>query len=420
MNAARWLLLALLLLSPAAANPAQEAPPQNEAPLAQMLSFVPNVPRVWEDFIAYADWGAAAEARGVPALTSAADLEDDDLRQAWIGSVGAMNTLPRFRDFIFFGAQQLPEVSGFALPDIERTLYFGEPPSIGHVLMGEFSTESIDAALSQRDFEIVEQTEQMTLWCWVQGCDQGQMMDFEGRFPGSELFGGDFGRREPRALLDETLLANSADDTLLQIMLSAYEGDFPSLMDNRTYAAIVHTATARDGLLRQVMFVPLGVQTLDVARLLGLSASPEAVAALRDELIPEDYEPLPPYEALALVDIAEGDTEYSHVLLVFDDADDAQVTGEGILRQLHEGRSFFAQQPYTEMIAARGGTVQPLEVLVDEDTGKAIAVLTVTNPLPTEFGEDRSRWSGRLYALLLGMIYDRDVLWLSTNIAGDE
>lgn len=420
MKSGRLILSLIILLSTVSFSIAQDDPADTPHPLATMLALVPDTPEARQDLLAYADIRATEEARGALRYLNAQAFDQFE-DGTWMASVGALSALPDFQAYLMSALEDLPEVSGFEFFDIDRTLYFSRPPGIGHILAGDFSASSLDNALSPRDFEIVEETDTVTVWCWIEGCDKGMEQSLRDRLPGVELFGGHLGRREPRALLEESYLVNSANYAVLRSIIGAYEGDFRTLIDDPGYRTIVNTLTAQEGLLRQVMFVPTElVQVADPVAILGSRASDEAIEELRDRLIPEDYEPLPPYELIAYADIYRDGTEYTHILMVFNDADNATTTGEGIIEQFRAGTSLATQQPLMELLETRNATLQPLEVITDEDTGKAIAIVTITNPQPDNNESDtfpRLAWSSMNFRLLVNMIYQRDTSWLATEIA---
>src|SRR5690606_32992724 len=121
------------------------------------------------------------------------------------------------------------ELLGFEWFDIDQSLYFGVPPTAGGILRGQFDPERVRAAFEARDFA-AETIDGVKVLCWIEGCDQGLMVDVRSRNPANP-FGGNLGRREPVALLPNLLL-NSPAIEVVDAMIQAATGAAPSLLDD--------------------------------------------------------------------------------------------------------------------------------------------------------------------------------------------
>lgn len=211
-------ILAALLALPAAA--------QDETnPLLDLLAFVPDTSETWDaaPLVSYADYRAIETARGINTPTAQDFAERTELSRLWIAATnGIASGLPL--NYLMAYLEGMEAITGFSWFDLDRALTFGQPPTMGKVLAGDFDAVRIGAAFAARDYSD-DSTGELTLWCPPNGCDTGLEMNLRTRDPANP-FGGELGRSEPIATLPGFVL-NSPDDTVLTAMIETRQ-DAPS------------------------------------------------------------------------------------------------------------------------------------------------------------------------------------------------
>lgn len=396
------ILLALALcIAPTAA---QDEPP---SPLLEMLALVPDnaATQAVAPVVSYADYRVMESMRGIttPPLQSLDDLRTDE-GQLWLWTMNGITAglpLSNFRAFI----EGMSEVVGFAFGDIDRTLIFGSPPSLGIVVGGDFDAEAIAAAYTARDFTQTTVGD-IPVWCGPDGCTEGQKVDIQGNNPANP-FGGDLGRNEPLAVLPGYLV-DSADYSVVQNMLSTYQDTAPSLADNPAYGAVVEAVTEA-GTLAQIIvmnFDDVGIYTWDMDTI-----------DIREVIM--GYGTLPPYSMFALADVWDGaDQEITLLMLVYADTAQAEVATAELPQRLNSAVSLTYRVPVAAIIAERSGTIG--EAYVYESTsGYVVAVLPVVAPVQSnERDPELSTFisSGRIYRLFTDLAYRRDLYFIASEI----
>jgi hypothetical protein len=300
---------------------------------------------------------------------------------------------------------------GFDLLDVGRHLVFGTPPSDGSVLLGDFDPAAIAAAFAERGYTASEVDGQLLL-CGAAGCDEGLAPDFA-NVDRSLPFGGGLGRSEPLAV-SETAILDSADDATLEAMMAAASGASSSLADDPTYRGL---ALAADPALplTQATILPGAMLGLgpDIYQLLG--ASPEEAAEIVVELS-ESLEPMPPAQAVAIIDGATESEQVVTLALAYADEADAQVAADVLPRRLASLPAVSFDRSLADLLEDRGvtsvtGSVQP----AGEGTA-AVARVELRAPLAdddVDAGTGQPEPSSRLYRLFIDLIYRRDLLWLA-------
>ena len=393
-------------------------------PLLEMLARVPDMPAVHEaGTVVYADMRAAEAARGLPRLPDSgawAALGRENQR-VWLNAAPNFAMMPDLASNFMMVAEDMPRLLGIDLFAIDRTLYFGQPPTMGYILQGNFDPDAFMGALTQRDY-ISEAKGAVTIMCPSEGCDTGQEMNLAAREPGNP-FGGTFGRQEPLAY-EAGYVFNSADGVMLNAIVESANGGQPSLQDNPVYQAAA-SAIIADGLLRQAMFVEVVGAFGDdpILMALGPSATDEIIAAVRKHyrLDEEDYGPVGRVaELMVIADIADTDSEQQigRIVLVYDDEMIAQAAATELDKRQAEDIELLAYRGNTlqALIEERGGSLQPVRLAQDETTEKWVLTLDAVAPLVQGSAQDddgRPRMSGLSARLWVDMVFRRDLLWLA-------
>lgn len=398
---------------------------QEDHPLIDLLHYVPATPAVESTLIYYADYVTAVETRlGTPRVTRAADavklLEDhrDDFSQYMNAlPVTSLNAMQYLRELV-----NTPEVMGFDFFAIEQSVTFGNPPTDGAVLTGEFDPYTIMSAHQARGYELAPaEIDDVMLLCYEGDCESGLTVNVGDRNL-ANIFGGDLGRNEPIATVGERVILNSAAFDTITEMIAVAGGETPSLAQSAAYLTLVQAMTAQ-GDLRQAVFIPaadLGVTPVDVMTLAG--DVDEAIEEMTDTLNTHGELPLAVLAAFAETADTESETQRAHVLLAYDNQADAESAANVISDRLNDDTiaSQMTRQPYREILLQSGGALLEPEVIEDADNGYFVTVITIESPLTTAdsiTSDERLIKSGLEFDQLLNMLFMRDLFWLTSTVA---
>ncbi|HEX2620153.1 MAG TPA: hypothetical protein VHL11_08405, partial [Phototrophicaceae bacterium] len=221
-------------------------------------------------------------------------------------------------------------------------------------------------------------------------------------------FGGQFGLKQPTVLAGNFLFS-SRDDALTSQIAAAYLDQTDSLADNSDYQTAAGVFADSGQLLRQAYFInPTLIGGFD----------PGTLSRLMPDFDPANLGTLPAYRLAVFADLADADGQYATVVLIYDSEADAQAAVDAIPKRLDLLPSIVRKQPLKDVIADRGAVLTSASVVTDSDTGKSAAVIMFTAPLPPDTPNDNGLItdSGLMYRLLLDMIFQRDTLWLASDI----
>jgi hypothetical protein len=409
----RKIILIVLLLAIVIPAGAQEDS-QNPHPLLDMLAFVPDAEQAQSE-IYYADLLASAGAVSgeIPESGQQAWVSMGYPDNLWFGWLPY--ALPEFRDYLLLMIDDGGQSTGLDVSTIERTLQFGQPPSLGLILQGEFDHEAIVTTLTAETHEL-QPRDDITLLCSIDGCEDGLTQNIRERDVVNP-FGGNLGRREPIALLDDFII-NSADFEVLESMLEAGGADTPSLADSADYQAAVSAAT-QQGVLRQAVFVhpeSAAVGTFDA--IVSPLLTEEQKNALQSQVTP-----LPPYQLIMFADTSdlEAGIQAGLVLLVYDTEEAANTALDALRANLAPDGivSSFQNRPISTIMAERGDL--QYGVTADEATGRYVAGLSLQAPqvkLPQP-DETSPTFAGMQFRLFLNMVFARDTLWLVYDLEAE-
>ncbi|MBL8132354.1 MAG: hypothetical protein JNL42_10900 [Anaerolineae bacterium] len=402
-QALRWaslIGLILLLVSPAAA---QDAIPYNgSADLAAALAFVPDNSgsRSWTT---YGDYRAAAASRGMELPEDYASFAAEGAPLVTFMPAGGLSL-----SFInSFG--DMPAALGFDFFTVERTLTWGLPPDQGIYLSGAFDVEAVRAAHLARGF-VEHDWEGTPVWCSAGGCDAGALVDFANRQP-ADIFGGDLGRRFPRAATASVVVGAGVDTTLADSLRAGLHGA-GSYADN---PLVVAALRGLDGehYLRAAQFArPDDFLALALDGI-AAGASEEAIRAYQDA-VRGGVDNLPVYNLAVFGDAADAKSEYALIVLVYRDEALAQAAASVLDERLQVAVSGVIDAPWRDLIAERGGEITPARVIAVPEVERAVVLIALTAPLPgSQPGSDgRPVMSGALYSLILNAFSRRDLGWL--------
>jgi hypothetical protein len=373
-----------------------------ESSLLDMLALVPDNPQARGAILSYVDYRAVESTRPGAAQPQtwaewdALQNANDPSAGLWMAAFfGVSSGPPTFVQYLL-QFETMPEVVGFDWFDIDRALTYGDPPSVGIVLAGDFDAESIIAAFESRGFEERE-LNGLSLLCGDEACD-GFKVDFQSRDVANP-FGGNLGRQEP-LLIAPGYLINSADYAQVEAMADAYADDENSLADAPDFHAAAAIASA-SGVLVQAQFVN--------SALLSAPGDP-------GELV-EGRGVLPLYELAALVHRVEDGDQFAEIILIYGGETNANAAAVELQDRISKYTSMALQKPLSEILEEREITLEEPRIVEDKETGRWATVITFKSAVPGEKpGEDGHYVQSALnYRLLINMLYQRDLGWLTPN-----
>ena len=387
-----FIVVSLLLCLPAAAQ-------ENANPLLDMLKLVPDneQTRAGVPLVSYADYRAIEAGRGIETPPTKADFDNrTDTAGLWIAATNGVSSGMQLSYFIQY-LEGMEQAVGFSWFDIDRALVFGQPPSMGNILTGDFDADAIASAFKAREFTAENQDDVM-VWCGPKGCDNGLRQNLANRNPANP-FGGQFGREEPVAILPDAI-ANSADYAVLSAILKANQGEQPSLADDPNVQAAANVIAGK-GTLRQAQFF-----------------NGADVGSYGDMVATEGEQPefLPMYSLAFFADTYDGEEQIALVGLVYDDEESAKIASALLVDHLQMAESMRMQRPFLEIIEERGGQITGATVETDAATGKFIALLDIRYPMPRNIKQDTGYpASSLIFKLLIDSVYTRDASWLAAD-----
>lgn len=417
LRRAATLLMVLIFVLPASA--------QEEHPLIELLQYVPATSQAESTLIFYADYVTAIETRlGTPLVTSASDavelLEDhrNDFSQYMNAlPVTSLNAMQYLRELV-----NTPAVMGFDFFAIEQSITFGNPPTDGAILTGEFDPYRVMSAHQARGYELAPaETDDVMLLCYEGDCESGLTVNVDDRNL-ANIFGGDLGRNEPIATVNERVILNSAAVDTITEMIAVAGGQAPSLAQSDAYRALAAVMTAQ-GDLRQAVFIPaaeIGATPIDPMTMAG--DIDDAIAEMTERLNAQGELPAAALAAFAETADTESETQRAHVLLAYANQSDAETAASVIINRLNDDSmtSQMTRQPYRDILQQFGGTLLEPEVVEDAENGYFVTVITVEAPLTTAESmtqDGRLIQSGLEFRQLLNMLYMRDLVWLASEVA---
>ncbi len=378
---------------------------QDEAssPLLDMLALVPDNSQARGAILSYVDYRAAESTRPGAAQPeswaewNALQEAKDPSARLWMSAFfGVSSGPPDLLQYLMqFGA--MPEVVGFDWFDIDRGLTYGEPPSTGVVVAGDFDADAIIAAYEARDFVQLE-LNGLPLLCATEECD-GFTLDLKNRDVANP-FGGNLGRNEPLLIVPGYLI-NSPDYEQVQAMADAYADDEDSLADAPDFRAAAAIASA-NGTLVQIQFVNFAMLSAPI-----FPENPDETA--------EDLGVLPLYELAAFAHRVEGQDQIAEIILIYGNEVNAEAAAVEIQNRISKYESMAIRKPLLEILEEREITLVDPQVVQDEATGKWATVIAFTSPVPSSEEDDSGDivQSGLNYRLLINMLYQRDLAWLT-------
>ena len=376
---------------------------EGESPLLDMLALVPDNEASRTAIQSYVDYRAMESARGIDEPASDSDAL---LSGAWMAMLNGVSSGMQLNTIVM-SPEEMGDAVGFTFLDIDRSLVFGSPPSMGTILAGDFDADAIGAAYMAAGYE-ANDFDGVTVYCGPDGCDSGMQTNLANRNPANP-FGGQLGRSEPLAILPG-LLANSPDISVVEAMLDAFHGEQNSLAEAPDYHAIA-LAAAEQGSINQIQFVnPLDLMALDPAVLM-LDAN--GIEQLQE--VTSGFEPLPVYSLAAIANVWDGSEQRALIMLAYGEEANAQAAAEELAKRMETFVPFSTGVPFSERLAEISGKVNPPAVYKDAETGYSVAIWSVRYPMPTNEAPEGERLvaSSLGFRFFIDALYRRDLYVLA-------
>jgi hypothetical protein len=413
------LLLGMMHMPPAAASPATQA----ESPLLRMLNLIPSTLTLASEYIiSYADYPALFAARpdGLwPADVETWEAFDDAQRRLFLATTSGVSAGMADLPIVLPNARDMREVTGIDPFTIGQSLEYGQPPAQGRVLFGQFDPKAIETTLLTRNYTAAP-TDDLSLWCPADGCDEGLKVNLIARNPANP-FGGKIGREELFAF-DETRLLNSPALLTMNLLLATAADDGKSVSGLPEVRAAAEALNAQGAVLQAWLINSNVTRTFQFGRNMRLSPQQQEELLKRVKTQIESTAALPPYALVAFAHIGAGDHIRTVIALVYDSAADAEQAGQSLRVRIDDYQSLAAQQPFTKLLADRGATVEDPAVLTSDSTGRHVSVLMFRTPLEASEGTEGNvpPRSGAVFRLLVNMLMQRDTLWLASELVAPQ
>lgn len=384
--------------------------------LLDILNAVPDQMEFRESIISYIDYRAMVDARAgaaTPESIEAMMNGDSDETSIYMATLMGINSGPDFIQDLYTGGELWAETVGFEFFDMERAITFGNPPELGNIVVGDFDTDAIEAALSARDYTSSDLGD-FVQWCGAVGCENGMNVDIAGRNPGNP-FGGRLGRQEP-LLVSDNMIINALGIPLLIMAEDAVTDKADSLADNANYAASVNSINP-DYVIIQAQFVHFSMIALDLANIV-LSDDTDVAEQIMEEMM-ADAENLPQYNLVMFADTATETEQVVYVTLVYSSLDDAEIAVDVIPTRIDTAESLQYAMPLSEIFESRNITDIVATAVQDDETELAVAVFEFHAPLASNEMDDGARLpaSSMVFQLFIQMLYSRDTAWLATAMS---
>jgi hypothetical protein len=408
-NTLLFVVIVLLLLGGVAPLRADTTGPHT---LLDLLALVPDTTqtRTGVPVVSYVDYRAIEAARGIQTPTAEDFQNQTDLAGLWLAAANGIAAGPEMNYFL----QQLggmQEQVGFTWFDVNQAVAFGNPPSQGTIMAGSFDASKIAVAFQSRGYTQTD-VNGIPVWCSADGCDAGAKVNLDKRNPANP-FGGALGREEPLAVLPGAVVG-SGDYQVVQDAVAAYQKQHFSLADDPDFRAAAEAVTA-DGTLRQALLV--SVKDVGVVDYAQVALKPEILPTLRQQVA--GYKTLPPYTLAVFADVWKEKEQIALIGLVYDDADTAKVAGSELAGRMNTFISLVTQRPFSDVLKDVQGSIAAPTVYQSSATGKAVALLALRYPLPSnELSGDPPRYtaSSLLFRRIITELYQRGLYPLATEL----
>lgn len=376
---------------------------RGSADLAAALAFVPEGDSA-RAAISFADYRAVERARGLPTFTDFSQYFGE-WSQVWIAS-SPNGGIPLASFGVF---DEMPTVLGIDFHNIDQSLSWSMPPEQAMLVRGTFDAVSMSAAHAARGF-VETVLSSGTQWCSPDGCDQGLVIDVANRQP-ADIFGGDLGRRFPRALIGDVIVS-SASEAIFNAAVRAGTTGERSLAANPNVVAALVALDGQHHLRAAQIMQPEDFLELGVIPAAGAS---EADIRQQQDALRGGAENLPVYQMAVFGDLSDEAGETALVALVYTREADAQSAAKVLAARLQNAQSYRAEQSWLTLIENRGGRIDPVEVIAVEKAERWVVLLPLRKALPANTPDPatgRIPPSGALYRLLIDGYNFRDLGWL--------
>ncbi|MDX1991786.1 MAG: hypothetical protein SF029_05330 [bacterium] len=433
----RLFLLILLILCGVVIAPQATRAQEETHPLLAMLALLPDHDETRAGFLSYVDYDLITRSRySVVAPETYTEWEalSGEEGRLWMEAFERVSAGPStiFEGLREFGS--LPQIAGFGFFDIQRGLAYGNPPTHGILVQGDFDRDAVIAAHEARGYTTQVEGDNALLLH-----ETGTQPDLDAVERGN-IFDPSFGRRPPLVVADD-LVAAIFNPQTAQAVLETQAGEAPSLLESPDIHALVEALTDEafiPGDLVQMVRFNLAdvVNVIDrsnatreelQAMLEDSNIDPQMagmmMAMVGDQDVPEwdNYGTLPLYLGVAFADKQDGETQVNVIALLYATEEDARTGAEELSRRI----AIYADTIYTRRtdpildLLSEAEVAEP-QVYFHEATGLYVGAASVRSPLPTPEGvpmsltEDQPPAPGIVLRWWMRGIYQRSFypLWL--------
>lgn len=329
--------------------------PTGEAhPLFDMLKRTPT--QFIETYMSYTDFRAVEDALPYVERPESGQLFYDN----WTGYSERWYMFADFKQNLTRGVDSHLTTMGFEFRDVNRIFAYGRPPENGVIWSGDFDEQAIRDAHTARGYSATTIND-IEAWCYEGDCTTGTRTNPVEPDMGN-LFDNRLGRKVPFLIWDDTLISAPSATTFEQ---TAQLPD-GSLYDNADIRALAQAATAPQGLLVNWMLLPVTEVSLPFIT--------EQIEGITD-----NYQTLPPYNAVAIADRQERDRMVALVMLTYNDEATAQIAAE----ELSARMSNFSARNWLPPISESVPGALITHSTYTSDTGRVVAIVRIEYDTPT-------------------------------------
>ena len=358
----------------------------------------------------YVNVEATLMIEGAPQVADAEALSalDDDTQRRWRLAMQRLFLAPSMN--YFENTVEARALTGLNAYDVQQTAFFGLPETV--LLAGEFDIDAVQTALENYGYaaQAIDDAEAATIWRRADGQDD-MAMSLEDR--SAFMFGGDFGRKLPVAILPDGTIASSPIQAMLARIAQTQAGHAPNLLSQPEYFTAVDAilnGEAMDDLVQAAFFHPLyfpAMTELTVGDILSGSVNQEAIDAVNAYLEPS----LPPYSLAYFADGQSGEMSILQVGLVYRDIETAQ-EALPILEARIRGMARWEVEGVDAQPLLDGINGAEVSAIVYEGERGAAAIVSIHYPAGEDFAGNRGPY-GRLYNIFMRLFTNRALfaLW---------
>lgn len=341
----------------------------------------------------------------IPATFAEFDALQTGERNAWFQAIFNVHT-PTARYLLRMATMN--SVIGIDYFDIDQELSYGMPPTGALILQGEFDTDAVQNAFSNRNYQPMDDL----LWCLAGDCTTGQNTDFQ-TIDHANPFGGELGRNQP-IVIDDNWIASSTTPQQLGYTPTGEPLAFNSLGEMPDVIDAVNAVNSLGILIQASLWDGARIGSFtDMGSLLDPNVD-------QDALTVDTLEGIARYSLVVLGDVVTDDEQIAVVAFTFDSPESAEASLQEMVNRL-ETLSSHRGQPFIEAIEQRLATVSTQIIAGDVYSVGLVLFstpkITYEQLLDPDLSPAEVTAPSLLYNWLISQIIQQDLIWMAYDAA---